>query len=130
MIIGDFNLQGAVFVPLETDTPLIVDANAVLPLPVTAQRFKPVCGRDAEIINRGGMVQHDKFSFRNPLDILRQFFRKTAMKDFFRLLALKRFDHNMTVTLWDNIVKGCCRQLSDSNTKTLPGRCLTCILLL
>jgi hypothetical protein len=71
MIIGNFNLVDAIVRPLETDTPLIVDANAVLTLPVAAQRFKLVGGRDAEIINRDGMVQHDKFSFRKALDILR-----------------------------------------------------------
>ena len=93
MIIGNFNLVNAIVTPTETDTPLLVDANAVLTLPITTQRFKPVGGWNTEIIHGGGMMQHDKFSFRKALDILRQFFRKTAMKDCFCLLSLERFDH-------------------------------------
>jgi hypothetical protein len=38
--------------PLEADPPLIIDADAVLPLPISAQRFEPVPGQGGEISER------------------------------------------------------------------------------
>jgi hypothetical protein len=36
MVIGHFDVVGVAVVPAETETPLLVDANAVLALPVAA----------------------------------------------------------------------------------------------
>jgi len=42
MIIDDFNELGAAIAPLETDTPLIVDPDAVLTATIALQRFQPI----------------------------------------------------------------------------------------
>src|SRR5206468_12819703 len=36
--------------PLETDAPLIVDADAVLPLPIALQRFEPIAGQRRQVM--------------------------------------------------------------------------------
>ena len=82
MVIGNLYLMDAIVMPYKTDAPLFVNADAVLPLPVTAQLFKPVCRRDTQIIKGGGMMQHNQFAFRDKLNVPRQFFGKTAGKYF------------------------------------------------
>ena len=47
MIINDLDIKGIIVTPYEAHTPLIVHANAMLPLPVMAQCFEPVAGRYA-----------------------------------------------------------------------------------
>jgi hypothetical protein len=42
MIIDNFNELGAAIAPLETDTPLIVDPDAVLTATIALQRFQPM----------------------------------------------------------------------------------------
>lgn len=52
MIIHDFNLVCVPFPPNKTETPLVIDPNAVLPLPGTVERLKPIpwrCGQVAEL---------------------------------------------------------------------------------
>jgi len=49
MVVGDFNLHRALIGPAETHAPLIVDANAVLAIPVAAQRFEAMRRRKPEI---------------------------------------------------------------------------------
>ena len=46
MIINNLNFVYAVISPFKTDSPLIIDANAVLPFACPLQRFKPIRGRD------------------------------------------------------------------------------------
>jgi hypothetical protein len=46
MVVHDLNVRGALRIrwPLETDPPLLIDADRILAFPVTAQRFQPVAG--------------------------------------------------------------------------------------
>ncbi len=49
MIIYNFNIIGMSIFPHETDTPLIVNAYAVLPLAVTRKGFQHIRWRDSQI---------------------------------------------------------------------------------
>ena len=42
MIVNDFHVVRTVITPLEADPPLLVDSNAVLPLPVTTQGLETI----------------------------------------------------------------------------------------
>jgi len=106
MIIGYFNIMDAVFLPRKTDAPLSVDADAVLSFAVITQQFKPVGRRHAKVIQGRRMMQQNQLSLRKTLDILRQFFRETTVKYFLGLFTSERFDHEGSITLKDNIVKG------------------------
>jgi hypothetical protein len=57
--------------PNKTDAPLIVDPNRVLPLPVCLQRFEPVTGRNAKVVESPGLIQKTKFSQRDVLNVWR-----------------------------------------------------------
>jgi len=42
MVISDFNLMGVTISPFKADPKLVVDPNAVLSLPLSLERLKPV----------------------------------------------------------------------------------------
>jgi len=50
MIIDDLDIKGMAILPSKADTPLIVDADAVLSSPVTAQFFETIAGWSQQII--------------------------------------------------------------------------------
>lgn len=49
MVVSNLNFRAAVVAPSETNSVLIVDANRMLTVTVTGQRFKLVPGRRAEV---------------------------------------------------------------------------------
>ena len=58
MIIGDLDVERVAAVPLETDSPLIIDPNAILPCTVAAEFFEAICGWDSQVIEVDGVVDH------------------------------------------------------------------------
>ena len=57
MVIGNFDVKRVGVNPTETDSPLIVDANAVLTLSIAAQRFEPVAGYGPQVGQRSRRLQ-------------------------------------------------------------------------
>jgi hypothetical protein len=43
-VVDDLDLVGVTVVPAEADAPLVVDADAVLAVAITLERFEPVAG--------------------------------------------------------------------------------------
>ncbi len=68
MIVDDFDLPRAVVSPAKADSPLIVDSNAVLPTPITAEFLQPVTRRHTQVIQILRAVEHLQFSFRLCLE--------------------------------------------------------------
>jgi hypothetical protein len=89
MVIGDLHVIGIRSSPFEADSPLVIDADAVLPLPVPAQCFEPVGGRDVQKGQIGGRVDHLQFSLGNSLDVVREFAGKLIIEDPLRLFAFE-----------------------------------------
>ena len=54
VVVDNFNLHGAAVGPNEADSPLVVDADAVLAGAIAAERFEAMRGRHSEIAERGG----------------------------------------------------------------------------
>jgi hypothetical protein len=50
MIIDDLDIVSVALAPHETDSPLIVDPDAVLTLAVAAKLLQPVAGRNPQIL--------------------------------------------------------------------------------
>lgn len=73
MIIHDFHLIRVGVAPFETNPPLVVDANAVLSVPVAGQFFQMIRGRRPQIVQRDRVVQHTQFAQRDLLNGWRQF---------------------------------------------------------
>jgi hypothetical protein len=65
MVIRDFYFVSVMTTPIEADPVLVVDANAELPLPITAQFLQPVSRRVFQIIQFYGRIEHSQFAFRD-----------------------------------------------------------------
>ena len=72
MVIGDLNVPCFAIPPLETDPPLIVDANAVLASSITPQSFGAIARRWAQIIKPNSRVNHQELRTSAGLDLQRQ----------------------------------------------------------
>lgn len=57
--------------PHKTDSPLTIDANAVLPFSIIFQSFESVGWRNSKVIQRLCLIQHEQFSQSNLLNITR-----------------------------------------------------------
>lgn len=58
MIVRNLDFECIVTAPYKTDPVLVVDANTVLPLPITVKLFEVVAGWMFEIVQLLGTVQH------------------------------------------------------------------------
>lgn len=87
MVIHDLHVIGTV-VPAEADSPLIVDADAVLPRAVPAQRLQAISRRDAEVCKGDGVVEHSELAARARLNILGQLLGEATFPNFLGVLLL------------------------------------------
>jgi hypothetical protein len=92
MIIDDFDIVSVANPPYETDSPLIVDSNAVLAFPVTAKFLEAVTRRHAQILQRLRIVQHRELTSGGVLNALKTC-AALAIKERFRVFASERSYH-------------------------------------
>ena len=71
MIIGYFNISRALFSPAEADAVLIVDADAVLSLPVSGQHLQPVARRHPQILKRSRRIKLIELPACNSPEVFR-----------------------------------------------------------
>jgi hypothetical protein len=57
VVVNDFNGGWTSVGPSKANPKLIVDSDAVLPLPVSLQRLEPIAGWDPEVLKDMGLVQ-------------------------------------------------------------------------
>jgi hypothetical protein len=69
VVVHYFHVFNACVSPTETNTPLIVDANAVLPFAITRKRFKAIARGHTQIVQLAGDLELPEFSLRNRRDI-------------------------------------------------------------
>ncbi|MCW2314418.1 hypothetical protein M2244_004185 [Rhodoferax antarcticus] len=69
MVINYLNILGALRSPHKANSPLIVDADAVLPLPTSLQSFESIAWWNAQIIKNLRPVKLFQLSKRRTLDI-------------------------------------------------------------
>src|SRR5438094_8261905 len=72
MVVHDFHVQRILALPAEANAPLVIDTDAVLPVPVALQRFKPISRRSAQISQAPGLVQQQQLSPSRPSNLRRQ----------------------------------------------------------
>ncbi len=68
MIIDDLDVIAVTITPDETDSPLLVDADGMLPLPVSVQGFQLVSRRKGEHTQLRRRMQLQQLPQRNPLE--------------------------------------------------------------
>jgi hypothetical protein len=81
VVVDNLDLPRLVVAPDKTDPPLVVDADAVLTLPVTVQRFQAIAGRHPQIVQQCGRIDRQQLGASPPLDLLRQVADGVASED-------------------------------------------------
>ena len=69
MIVDDFDVRSPFRCPDKTDSPLLVDADAVLSLPIILQRFKSVARRYLQVVKNCRPIQLRKFAQGRSFDV-------------------------------------------------------------
>jgi hypothetical protein len=82
------------FTPDEANSPLLVDAEAVLATPVATQGFETIAWRDPQIFQGFRRIQDFQLDARPMLNGWRQTPRKLTLKDPFRFTVSEAFDHS------------------------------------
>ncbi len=69
MVIDDFNVLCSAVGPDKADSPLIIDSDAVLALPVAGQSFEPISGNGRDVTQCIGIMQHTQLPPSNSCDV-------------------------------------------------------------
>jgi hypothetical protein len=85
--------MGAIIFPHETDSPLVIDADAVLPSTAAFQRLKLVAGGDFQACQFGGGMHLQELAPSHTLDVF-ELGHELAMKQRLRVGTLERVDHD------------------------------------
>jgi hypothetical protein len=93
MGVYDLDPEGFAVPPRETDPPLIVDADAVLALPMARQSFEPVAGRLAQIVEPLGCIERQQLGPGALLNLQGQSAHGMACEDRSGPLVAKAPDH-------------------------------------
>jgi hypothetical protein len=72
MVIHNFNVVGAAFMPSEANPPLVIDADAVLPGAPTFESFQAVSGREPQVAQLARAVQLGELPQGDALNLRRQ----------------------------------------------------------
>jgi hypothetical protein len=97
MVIDDLDLFRRAFAPDEADSPLTVDPDAMLTLPVAAQSLEPVSWNYRHILQYPGVVEHPKLPPCHRSNVAESA-ALPAAEELFGLLAAERLDHSGSIT--------------------------------
>jgi hypothetical protein len=64
VVVDDLDTGWTSFPPRKADSPLVIDADRILPRPLALQWLKAIPGRDAKIAQRPSLVEHTQFTQR------------------------------------------------------------------
>jgi hypothetical protein len=92
MIVDNLHVVSVAFSPHKTDTPLVVDTDAMLPFAVSFQWMKSIAPRHAQIHQTFGSVQHQQFSSRR-LSNIHKLWDILVVEKSSRVGTIKRLDH-------------------------------------
>jgi hypothetical protein len=69
VVIDDFHIMGTIVSPYETDSPLIVDTDAVLSRPISSQGFQAIARGHPKILQTQRHCQLSELAQRCPLNV-------------------------------------------------------------
>jgi hypothetical protein len=72
VVVSHLDQIGVTFSPVETNAPPVVNADAVLALPIPGQLLKTIAGRDPKVGQALGVVKHAKLAVGDLLDVHRE----------------------------------------------------------
>ena len=91
VVIDDFDLFCVCVSPKKTNSPLVIDSNAVLAFPVVFKPLKAISRQGGQICQVYACGQREKFSASRALNIQGQLFRTASLKDSLSLGIAKHF---------------------------------------
>lgn len=97
MIIRDLDIMSIVVEPLKANAPLVIDANTVLTGSVSRQFLPTIRRRNAQVIERSGVVQHAELSQSDLLNTARQLTRMLAGEDLLSLFVFEALYHGWII---------------------------------
>jgi len=103
VIVRYIDVVGVTITPGEAYSILVIDPDAVLPMPVSLELLQSVAARDSEIVEISGSVQHREFSFRHAGGRRSSSFARSP--DFRRFRGGETLDHVSMITTAVNNVK-------------------------
>jgi hypothetical protein len=93
MVVDNLDPLGIPFVPHETDAPPVIDPDAVLARPVTAQRLQSIAGRSGQVAQLRCLMELPQLTLRDPLNVPRRPPREPAMEQRLGVAIGERADH-------------------------------------
>jgi hypothetical protein len=96
MVIDDLDLFRRAIAPDKADSPLIVDPDAMLPLPAAAQSLKPVSWNGCHVFQFLGVVQHPKLPPCHRSNVA-ELAAPLASEEIPGLLAAERANHTGSI---------------------------------
>jgi hypothetical protein len=69
VVVDNLNVPSVATLPAETDTPLVIDANAALTFPNTLKGFQPVPWRRPQFLQRLSSIDHQQLATSNSLNL-------------------------------------------------------------
>ena len=93
MIIHDLYISGFVFNPLETNSPLIVDADTVLFSTISPKFFESVSGWGTQVLQIFRIIQIEQFAASGSLNVRWQFSGNLALEYLFSFFGCEGFNH-------------------------------------
>ena len=98
VIIGDFDFIRSVSLPEKTNSPLIIDPDAVLPDSICSQHLQPVSWWGTQVLEIRRVIEHREFPLSNLLEA-GEFPDHLSRKELLRLFVPKTSDHGMYLTI-------------------------------
>ncbi len=99
VIVGNFHIRRTSLGPAKADTPLLIDADRVLPRAISTQCLQPIAGWHCQIIQRYSPIQLGQLSQCCCLHVMRKFPRSLAREDPCCFFACERQDHKPYIAL-------------------------------
>lgn len=93
VIVRYLDFMSVAVLPLETDAPLIVDSDAMLSFAISLQFLQVVRGRNLQVVQVFGVVDHAKLTKGHLLNVYGQFPRSLSAVNLFSFFILERLDH-------------------------------------
>src|SRR6185295_13507328 len=98
VVVDDLHFEGVVLAPFKTDSPAVVDPDAVLPSAVAFQCLQTVPGWNPQIQQALRVVEHPQFPPRHFLEHSGQLSDLLASPDLFSPPGSEGPDHGETIT--------------------------------
>jgi len=96
VIINDFHILGIPIDPPKTNSPLVVDSDAILPFPIPFQGFQTVPGNSTKFVEGKNRVQVEQSFSGSSLNSLKAK-NRLVIEEVCRFSALEGCDHTMMV---------------------------------